>query len=737
MNMILWPLYVITERWQAAERRVQTRLQPKLLEIRQAFSGEERFAMVHTLYRQVGYHPIYALRSSLRMLIQVPFLLAAFQLLSELDPLKGASWWVFDDLMKPDGLLGGVNLMPLVMTGISILSIFFYRPRFGTKETWQFLIISGLFLVLLYPSPVALVLFWTFNILSSLLMNVVYVWLQTTSAQIEKPRILARIVNSNTVRDLLPESLHYSVLRQRILGWGKQILESPYFLALLVGVYPVVFYITANWFMFNMSDGFFIAATFSTIVFLCLSVGYLLLSWCVRKIVVRNPTIVIYRIFIFLSILLLGYLLRQTLLALADQELFVVVGVMVVLAFVVMWFIPRIRLYRVNVILAILCIFHLASGLYESVTSEVNYLEKNVGYERYRTVYDQVKFSKKPNMYYIVPDGYPNREAIDKIFDSDNSEFYQYLESVGFDIHHSALSNYQSTLPSISASFGMGHHYQQGHVGNFELLDSRKFIVSRQNPVVQILKNNGYQVEYIHGDEDLLTSGCFVDSCFPSIFLGEFMNVLIPQELQSVSRLQQEVDLSLSGFTQKVLTQIERVSREPTSHFTYVHMNWPAHSWIKNWTRKGLASFRNDYDYRLEGANKQIAKFVQSILASDPSALIIINADHGAWGLGSYYHASNEVFTGLPESLIGLDQLGVLLAIRWPDGSMNADRDIRSNVNVFRHVFATLSQNDELLANQEADEGFLVRGKGKAKRLVKVAHNGQLLKSGENFVPDY
>ena len=134
MNIVLWPLYVRTERWQEAERRAQAVLQPKLREIQEAFTGKERFAMIHTLYRQVGYHPIYALRSSLRMLIQVPFLLAALHLLSELEPLKGVSFWVFHDLMKPDGLLWGIHLMPLVMTGVSVLSVLFYRPRFSTGE---------------------------------------------------------------------------------------------------------------------------------------------------------------------------------------------------------------------------------------------------------------------------------------------------------------------------------------------------------------------------------------------------------------------------------------------------------------------------------------------------------------------------------------------------------------------------------------------------------------------------
>lgn len=69
VNLAILPLYHLAERWQQAERRVQNRLQPKLREFRQAFSSEERFMMIRTLYRQAGYHPIYAMRTSLGFLI--------------------------------------------------------------------------------------------------------------------------------------------------------------------------------------------------------------------------------------------------------------------------------------------------------------------------------------------------------------------------------------------------------------------------------------------------------------------------------------------------------------------------------------------------------------------------------------------------------------------------------------------------------------------------------------------
>ncbi|MGH7146331.1 MAG: YidC/Oxa1 family membrane protein insertase [Nitrospiraceae bacterium] len=174
VNLALLPLYHLAEKWQQAQRGAQQRLEPKLREFRQAFSGEERFMMIRTLYRQAGYHPIYALRTSVGFLIQVPFFIAAYHLLSQYHPLQGVSFLIIKDLSQPDALLLGVNLIPFVMTGVNLLSALVYSQTLSTNEKIQLWSISVLFLVLLYGSPAALVIYWTFNNVFSLLKNLAY-----------------------------------------------------------------------------------------------------------------------------------------------------------------------------------------------------------------------------------------------------------------------------------------------------------------------------------------------------------------------------------------------------------------------------------------------------------------------------------------------------------------------------------------------------------------------------------
>jgi membrane protein insertase Oxa1/YidC/SpoIIIJ len=56
-------------------------------------------------YRQNHYHPVYAMRNTFSLLIQVPFFIAAYSFLSHLDALKGAHFLFISDMGAPDGLV--------------------------------------------------------------------------------------------------------------------------------------------------------------------------------------------------------------------------------------------------------------------------------------------------------------------------------------------------------------------------------------------------------------------------------------------------------------------------------------------------------------------------------------------------------------------------------------------------------------------------------------------------------
>ncbi|MBQ7747095.1 MAG: YidC/Oxa1 family membrane protein insertase [Spirochaetia bacterium] len=178
VSFLSLPLYIIAERWQQKERDIQKAFKPEIDEIKAVFKGDERYMILSTFYRQNHYHPIMALRSSISLMIQVPFFIAAYVFLSNLEMLRGQSLWFIRDLGAPDQLFSigsfQVNVLPIAMTIINIVASAVYVNGFAFKEKLQLYGMAALFLVLLYNSPAGLVFYWTLNNVFSLCKNICY-----------------------------------------------------------------------------------------------------------------------------------------------------------------------------------------------------------------------------------------------------------------------------------------------------------------------------------------------------------------------------------------------------------------------------------------------------------------------------------------------------------------------------------------------------------------------------------
>jgi YidC/Oxa1 family membrane protein insertase len=171
VSILCLPLYMVAEKWQVVERNIQKMLAPKVAKIKAVFSGDERYMILSTYYRQNHYHPIYALRSSFGLLIQVPFFIAAYSYLSQLQAFNEVPFLFIKDLGKPDALLpivGGINILPILMTLINCAAGAIYTRGLNIKDKVQIYGMALLFLVLLYNTPSGLVLYWTLNNVFSL-----------------------------------------------------------------------------------------------------------------------------------------------------------------------------------------------------------------------------------------------------------------------------------------------------------------------------------------------------------------------------------------------------------------------------------------------------------------------------------------------------------------------------------------------------------------------------------------
>ena len=177
VNLLLLPFYNRADAIQAEEREKQKKMEPFLQHIKKTFKGDERYMMLQCYYRQNHYKPLYALRSSIALILEIPFFIAAYNFLSNLPDLRGTSFLFLKDLAQPDALFSisgfSINILPIVMTLINVISSEIYTKGLKFKDKITLHGMALIFLVLLYNSPSGLVLYWTLNNVFSLIKNIV------------------------------------------------------------------------------------------------------------------------------------------------------------------------------------------------------------------------------------------------------------------------------------------------------------------------------------------------------------------------------------------------------------------------------------------------------------------------------------------------------------------------------------------------------------------------------------
>ncbi len=178
MNILVLPLYRRADAIQIQARDTENKLRDVIKHIKKTFTGDERMMILQTYYRQNNYSPLSVLSGSISLLLEIPFFMAAYQFLSNVDAFSGTAFGPIRDLSLPDGLLniGGftVNVLPIVMTLINVVSSALYLKGFPLKTKIQLYGMALFFLVFLYNSPSALVFYWTLNNTFSLLKTLYY-----------------------------------------------------------------------------------------------------------------------------------------------------------------------------------------------------------------------------------------------------------------------------------------------------------------------------------------------------------------------------------------------------------------------------------------------------------------------------------------------------------------------------------------------------------------------------------
>jgi membrane protein insertase Oxa1/YidC/SpoIIIJ len=165
------PLERITSAAILSQAMIEAVLRPQLDAIKRESSGSHQHDAIIRLYSRYAYHPVYAVRSLFGLIVQLPFFIAAYFMLSGFENMSGVIVPLLGDLGESDTLLfGRFHLAPLIMTLVNILALL-TQDGVNRKSFIQGLLISFVFFVLLYDTPLGLILYWTASNFYSLISN--------------------------------------------------------------------------------------------------------------------------------------------------------------------------------------------------------------------------------------------------------------------------------------------------------------------------------------------------------------------------------------------------------------------------------------------------------------------------------------------------------------------------------------------------------------------------------------
>ena len=138
-KIFTFPVNIWITRAQRNVSHIQARLAPELEYIKANFSGEDAHHKFIAAHKQQGVTPFYKIKPLLLIFAMVPFWIAIFNALGEMDHIAGHAFLWIQDLAYPDAiynlgiripLLGNsINLLPILMTILNIFAALLHQNR--------------------------------------------------------------------------------------------------------------------------------------------------------------------------------------------------------------------------------------------------------------------------------------------------------------------------------------------------------------------------------------------------------------------------------------------------------------------------------------------------------------------------------------------------------------------------------------------------------------------------------
>jgi hypothetical protein len=287
-----------------------------------------------------------------------------------------------------------------------------------------------------------------------------------------------------------------------------------------------------------------------------------------------------------------------------------------------------------------------------------------------------------PGIYLLIYDSYVASETMAG-YGIDNRPHEEYLEETGFTLYPNTYSMAAGSLKTMSRVLNASPDYILDREG--------RAAVSGGGTVLQLLKGYGYETYGVF-PSDFYFRGTVpsYDYSFPRP--GSSAGLLIGAIFEGEFRFDIGFD-DVSG--DEFIQEKERFFSSPSTHprFVYSHSTSPGHSQVSTCGPDEVQEFRRD----VVEANREMRHDIQTVLDSDPNAIIVVAGDHGP-RLTKNCEGTAEAYDLSEVSRLDIqDRFGAFLAIRWPSPDFEAYDEITVLQDLFPAVFAYMFKDTGLL----------------------------------------
>lgn len=302
----------------------------------------------------------------------------------------------------------------------------------------------------------------------------------------------------------------------------------------------------------------------------------------------------------------------------------------------------------------------------------------------------------RPNIYYIILDGYANASTLKALFKYDNTGFIEFLTSRGFTVTGESRSNYAWTFLSLASSLNMVH------VNNFTDTIGRDsqdrtvpFEMVENNEIQRQLKARGYKFIFISSGLSRMTaSNKFADLNLKESRLSEFSTALL--ETTALYPFMRRIIGTSSQ--QAVLYAFDSLSKVPNfdePRFTFAHITIPHPPYLFGPNGESIEDptaklpgynrwkLKDYYVNHIIFTNKKVMELVDVILRKEKTPpIIIFQADHGTLSEGDQYNNFSQLTDTLAK-----ERMKIFSAYYLPGEGKNILYSSITPVNSFRKIF--------------------------------------------------